>query len=244
MRPGISGLRNVTRFEAARAKGNRLYAQLYADILNGRRRPGESLSETRIAELHGISRTPVREVFQRLAKEGLLRVVPQTGTFVAPINLSSVNASQFIREALECRAVRLAAERVTRPQLAALRRQVAQQAQAIQRDDHLAFFSLDEVMHRTILDVAGQKGVWDLIASVKAQLDRVRYLSLEDHDWLAMIFRQHRDIVARIGKHDPAGAEQAMQEHLRTVFDAIARIAAAHEEFFEQDAPHLKQGIA
>jgi DNA-binding GntR family transcriptional regulator len=237
-------LPRVSRFETARTKGNRLYAQLYADILSGRLRPGVLLSETRIAERHGISRTPVREVFQHLAKEGLLRVVPQIGTFVAPINLSSVNSSQFIREALECRAVRLAAERATRAQLAVLCRQIAQQTKAIRAGDHLAFFSLDETMHRTILDMADHSRVWDLIASVKAQLDRVRYLSLEDHAWLAMIFRQHREVVAYIADHDPAGAEQAMQEHLRTVFGAIARIAAAHAEFFEQEQPELKQDIA
>jgi DNA-binding GntR family transcriptional regulator len=243
MRGSAEG-RPVSRFETARNKGNRLYARLYADILSGRLRPGEALSETRIAEQHGISRTPVREVFQHLAKEGLLRVVPQIGTFVAPISLTSVNGSQFIREALECRAVRLAADRATRPQLAMLRRQIAQQTQAIRAGDHLAFFALDETMHRTILDIAGHARIWDLIASVKAQLDRVRYLSLEDHAWLVMIFRQHRDIVACIGGHDPKGAEQAMQEHLRTVFAAIARIATVHAAFFEDEQLDLKQDIA
>ena len=132
-----SEVQRIDRFETARAKGDRLYARLYGDILTGRLRPGEVLSETRIAEQHGISRTPVREVFQHLAKEGLLRVVPQIGTFVAPINLCAVNASQFIREALECRAVRQAAERVTRPQIAVFRRQVEQQTRAIEAGDHL-----------------------------------------------------------------------------------------------------------
>jgi DNA-binding GntR family transcriptional regulator len=183
-------------------------------------------------------------VFQRLAKEGLLRIVPQIGTFVAPINLASVNSSQFIREALECRAVRLAAEAATRKQLAELHRQITKQTQAIRVADHFAFFSLDEIMHRMILNMAGQPQVWDLIASVKAQLDRVRYLSLEDHAWLAMIFKQHRDIVTCISDRDPSGAEQAMQEHLRTVFAAIARIAKKHSEFFEDESPGLKQDIA
>jgi len=236
-------LQRIDRFETARTKGNRLYARLYGDILTGRLRPGEALSETRIAEQHGISRTPVREVFQHLAKEGLLRVVPQIGTFVAPISLAAVSASQFIREALECRAVRQAAERVTRTQIAELRRQIAQQARAIDAGDHLAFFTLDEAMHRRILAIAGHPKVWDLIASVKAQLDRVRHLSLEDGDWLAMIFRQHREIVRRIAVHDAPGAEQAMQAHLRTVFGAIARIAATHAEFFEQE-PQPEREIA
>ena len=232
------------QFETARTRGNRLHARLYADILTGRLRPGEALSETRIAEQHGISRTPVREVFQTLAKEGLLRIVPQIGTFVAPINLGSVNASQFIREALECRAVRDAADRVSRAEVAVLREQLAAQAKVIRSGDHVAFFALDERMHRLILEVSGHAGVWDLIASVKAQLDRVRYLSLEEQAWLTMIFRQHREIVAAIAAHDPTQAESAMQQHLRTAFAAIARIASAHAEFFEEEALELDEKSA
>ena len=95
-------------FETARERGSRLYERLRNDILCGRLRPGEALSESRLAEQHGISRTPVREVIQRLVKENLLAIVPQVGTFIAPIKLSAVTSSQFIREALECRAVRFA----------------------------------------------------------------------------------------------------------------------------------------
>ncbi len=231
-------------FESARERGGRLYDRLRDDILCGRLRPGEALSETKLAEQHGISRTPVREVIQRLAKENLLAIVPQVGTFVAPIKLSSVTSSQFIREALECRAVRFATERATRPQVEALRQQISRQEQAIEKGDSVAFFQLDEQMHALILDIAGHPHAWNLIASVKAQLDRVRYLSLEDERWLKMIYRQHREIVGAVRDKDPAGAEQAMQDHLRTVFDAVARIAEEHAQFFEQEPAALDRGIA
>jgi GntR family transcriptional regulator, rspAB operon transcriptional repressor len=231
-------------FETARERGSRLYERLHNDILCGRLRPGEALSESRLAEQHGISRTPVREVIQRLVKENLLAIVPQVGTFIAPIKLSAVTSSQFIREAIECRAVRFATERATRPQVEALRRQISRQEQAIAKGDHVAFFLLDEQMHSLILDIAGHAHAWDLIASVKAQLDRVRYLSLEDNRWLKMIYRQHRGIVAAIRNHDSLSAEQAMQEHLRTVFDAIERIAQQHAEFFEREPASVTKDIA
>lgn len=231
-------------FITARERGSRLYERLREDILCGRLRPGEALSETRLAAQHGISRTPVREVIQRLAKENLLAIVPQVGTYVSPIKLSSVTSSQFVREALECRAVRFATERATRPQIEALRQQLSLQAKAIEKGGSVAFFQLDEQMHSLILDIAGHPDAWDLIASVKAQLDRVRHLSLEDESWLKMIYRQHRDIVGAIRTRDPLGAEQAMQDHLRTVFSAIARIAEEHAQFFEQESITLDRGIA
>jgi GntR family transcriptional regulator, rspAB operon transcriptional repressor len=234
----------IPPFESARKRGDRLFDRLRDDILCGRRLPGEALSETRLAEQHGISRTPVREVIQRLAKEDLLAIVPQIGTFVAPIKLSSVTNSQFIREAIECRAVRFATERATRPQVETLRQQVSRQKNAIEKGNPAAFFQLDEQMHSLILDIAGHPHAWDLIASVKAQLDRVRHLSLEDKSWPRMMYRQHVEIVGAIRDKDPLGAEQAMQAHLRTVFDAVKRIAQEHAQFFEQEPPGLSRGIA
>jgi len=228
------------RFEPARAKADRLYARLHEDILTGTIRPGEALSENLLAEQYGISRTPVREVFQRLINDGLLRVVPQIGSFVAPISLAAVSDGQFIREALECEAVRRAAAAVTGLQLRSMRRQIAAQRLRIRADDRHGFFALDEALHSTILEIAGHATVWQVIASVKAQLDRVRHLSLEDSEWLAMIFRQHQDIVDRIAAHDGDGAAASMQHHLRTVFAAVERIAAAHAAFFESSVEPLR----
>ena len=235
MRDGNAAIR-IDTYEPARNVGNRLYARLHEDILTGRLRPGQALSETRLAAQHGISRTPVREVFQRLVKDGLLRVVPQTGSFVAPINLAAVRDSQFIREALECHAVARAAEHATETQVRTLQRQLVQQQRRVAIGDQIGFFTLDETMHRTILAIADHPSVWNLIASVKAQLDRVRHLSLRDSDWLSMIFAQHQDIVAHIATHNDAAAANAMQQHLRTVFAAIDRIAETHAEFFEETA--------
>jgi GntR family transcriptional regulator, rspAB operon transcriptional repressor len=225
----------MDRFETARTRSTRLYASLRADIISGRMRPGAGMSETGLAEQHGISRTPVREVLRRLTEEGLLRVVPQIGTFVAPIKLTAVKDSQFIRETLECRAVRLVVETITRDQVKALRAHLDRQGEMIAGGDTAGFFASDEAMHRDLMRMAEHPSVWDLIASVKAQLDRVRHLSLEDTEWLAMIFGQHREIVRCIDARDAVGAEQAMQTHLRTVFGAIERIAAAQGEFFEQE---------
>jgi DNA-binding GntR family transcriptional regulator len=235
--PSIRG-RTVTPLraepeETVRAAGTRLYEDLHRAILTGRMRPGESLSETKVADQYGISRTPVREIFRRLIEEGFLRVVPQVGTFVAPINLAAVSDSQFIRETLECRAVALATERATAAQLRDLRRELRVQEQAIAAGDRTRFFAADEAMHHQLMTISGHPAVWDLIGSAKAQLDRVRHLSLEEEDWLRMIYRQHQAIIEHASARDIAGAESAMREHLRTVFAAVNRIAARHADFFD-----------
>ena len=77
----------------------------------------------------------------------------------------------------------------------------------------------------------------------RPQLDRVRHLSLADKGWPKMIDRQHVEIVGAIRDKDPIGAEQAMQAHLRTVFDAVKRIAHEHAQFFERSRRRSTGGL-
>lgn len=223
---------------APRATGQQVYEDLHGRIVRNDLRPGDALSESKVAETWGLSRTPVREVFWRLNEDGFLRVVPQVGTFVAPIGVPAVYDSQFVRETLECRAVADAARRATPDAVAALRVLLERQGAAMARHDFAAFFALDEAMHRALMEMAGRPHVWTVIAGAKAQLDRVRFMSLEEGGWPDMIMAQHRAIVDRVAAGDDAGAVVVMTAHLRTAFAAIGRIAAAHPDFFEGGGGH------
>jgi DNA-binding GntR family transcriptional regulator len=221
---------------AARQGTDQIHRALRSDILAATILPGAAMSEARMAVQFGVSRTPVREAFKRLVEEGFLVVVPQVGTFVAPIDLAAVYNSQFVRETLECRMVALAAERSDAAGKARLDTLVAEQREAMRNADRTTFFRLDEAFHAELSALAGYRSVWSLIESVKAQLDRVRCLSLETPSWSDMILSQHEEIAACVGSNDPAGAEAAMRVHLRTVFDAIEKIAQAHVDAFDKSA--------
>ena len=229
------------RHLSPRATGQQVYEDLHGRIVRGELRPGASLTEARIGEAYGLSRTPVREVFWRLNEEGFLRVIPQVGTFVAPISVPAVRDAQFVRETLECRAVADAAGLATPADVLALQRRIQDQRSSIADGDFANFFALDEQMHRHLMLIAGHPFVWQVITSAKAQLDRVRFLSLEQGTWPAMILEQHATIVDCIARHDAAGAVAIMTAHLRTAFAAIERIAAEHPDFFEGSEP---SGIA
>jgi len=216
------------------------------EILSGRLRPGQTLSENELAQRFGVSRTPVREALIRLESESLVLVRPQVGTAVAPIDLDAVADGQFMREAIECRTVALAAQRVSAADARELRAQLREQARAAAGGDHAAFIPLDDRMHQKLVAMAGRPRIWRAVEDVKAQLDRVRFLSLEDPGWLATIHRQHEEIVERVLVGDAAGAAAAMERHLRAVFASIETIARTSPEYFrsapvtpvERAAPH------
>jgi DNA-binding GntR family transcriptional regulator len=210
-----------------------IYSALRHRIMLAELMPGTAISEVQLSEQLGVSRTPVREVFRRLADEGLLRIVPQVGTFVAPIQLRAVYDSQFVRETLECRTIVLATANMNVRAADELQDLLTLQKRAIRDNDLERFFDADDRMHTYLIGLGGYPAIWDLIQGVKAQLDRVRYLSLESGDWLNRIFEQHEVIAARVIEADAAAAEAAMREHLQSVFLTIERLAVNKPELFE-----------
>lgn len=218
--------------DARRGAAGAAYRWLRAAILDGTMPPGSPLSENEIAQRLGVSRTPVREAFIRLEGEGLLNVTPQVGTTVAPIDVDAVADGQFLREAIETRTVAMAAEAATPADGQALKALLREQGQAVARRDQAGFLVLDDRLHRDLVAIAGRPRVWHTIEEVKAQLDRVRVLSLEDARWLAAIHAQHEEIVDAVLAHRPADAAAAMGRHLRAVFASIDTIARERPEYF------------
>lgn len=216
---------------------SQVYDDLSGRILKGELRPGEALSEIRMAAHYGLSRTPIRQAFHRLSVEGLLSIVPQVGSFVAPIQLSAVRDAQFVRQTVECRSVRSAALATGDEKERVLKGLLKEQAAIIARRDHYGFFSSDEALHGALMRIAGHPHVWDFIISMKTQLDRLRYLSLESQEWLEMIFHQHEQLVARVLARDAEGAAVLMEAHLQSASLALDKIAVDHAEFFEDSPP-------
>lgn len=208
------------------------YDWLRRSILAGALPPGTPLSENEIAMRLGVSRTPVREAIIRLEGEGFLVVRPQVGTAVAPIDLGAVADGQFLREAVECRAVALAAGRVTPADARDLKAQLRAQARAVARNDQAGFIALDDRMHQRLVAMGGRPNVWHAVEDVKAQLDRVRFLSLEDPRWLASVHAQHEAIVHHVIGGDADAAVSAMSRHLRAVFASVDAIARERPQYF------------
>ena len=211
------------------------YAQLRAWIISGELRPGQVISEPKMALTFGVSRTPIREVFKRLQDEKLLDIFPQQGTVVSPIDIALVRSNHFIRETLELRTSALAATLADAQDIAGLRTQMEAQNQLVREGNHRRFFAADDHFHETLIGIAGQPAVWKTIEDAKAQIDRVRHLSLEDPNWLRRIYVEHLAITDSIARRDPDGAVVAMQAHLHTVFAAIDMIAQAHPHFLKKD---------
>ncbi|MDF2619803.1 MAG: GntR family transcriptional regulator [Xanthobacteraceae bacterium] len=192
--------------------------------------PSEALSEKELSLQLGVSRTPVREALIRLADEGLVDILPQRGSFVAPIRLRDVEEAQFIRESLEVAVARRLAGHCSPRFLSELKLNLARQESAVAEQDRDFFLELDEAFHRGLCEEAGLSKSWRVIQSVKLQMDRVRYLSLPEPGHLDVLLAQHRQITEAIerGQADEAGLH--MSAHLKEVLGSanLLRQKLAH----------------
>ncbi|MFD9897767.1 GntR family transcriptional regulator [Mesorhizobium sp. NPDC059025] len=213
--------------------GPQVYRLLRRRIIQAELLPGERLSESEVAKSLSVSRQPVREAFIKLSEEGLVQVLPQRGTFVTRISVAAVMDARFVREAIEADVVRMVAESRAAGAIDELRRQVAQQ-KGVPHSDRAAFLRLDELFHRTLAASAGKSYAWNVIEGVKAQMDRVRFLSVDDMH-VTRLIDQHERIVEAIASGDQNGAEQAMRLHLREILNSLPAIASGRAELFDRD---------
>ncbi|MCK0166768.1 GntR family transcriptional regulator [Jannaschia sp. S6380] len=191
----------------------------------------QKISESEIAEQYGVSRQPVREAFIRLVDEGLVTVLPQRGTRIRRIGLAAVHDARFIREAVEADIVTLLAERPGLVPVADLRAILADQRR-IAGADPRDFIASDEAFHRTLAEAAGKAGIWQRVQGLKAQMDRVRFLSLERFH-VRKLIDQHEAIVDGIAAGHVAAAQRALRLHLREVLKDLPFIAKENPDVFD-----------
>src|SRR4051812_35600570 len=199
---------------------------LRLQIVSGRLPPGARIVEADLAAELGISRTPVREAMARLADERLVEVMPQFGSFVAPISFEAVSEAQFIREHLECALIRETAEKIDEAGLSGLRDLLERQRRAAARNNAAEFYELDEAMHARFAELAGRPGVGRLIQQKKVHLDRDRHVSYRRPDHLLELVDQHERVVDALEARDPDRAEEALRSHLRVVCATIDQLFA------------------
>ena len=208
--------------------------RLRADILDGRLSLGAPLRHELLAARFGVSRTPIREALGRLRDDRLVQVVPQLGTYVARISIQAISDAQFIREALECAAIRPAAEQAGEEDIAALEENLRSQERVRDSGDLDAWYLLDDAYHRYLCDLSGHGAVWPVSERAKSHLNRLRRLSLSLPDYMPEMVVEHREIATAVGARDPDGAERALRHHLRMVLREIPRIREEHPDYFEE----------
>lgn len=215
--------------------GEQVYALLHKAIVGLEMLPGQRISENALAAQMAVSRTPIREALQRLERQGLIFVLPQRGTFVAPLNQQAIRSAYFTRLALEkvvaTEACRLRSDR----DVARLKGAIIEQEAVLASSEREDFFDLNVVFHRQLVEISDLTGMEQVLESARNHLNRVRlaHLDYAGPYPLAPIIEEHTAIVAAIEAQDVAAAEREMHRHIEKVLPRYDLLMSKRPEFFD-----------
>lgn len=216
-------------------KADQVYESLRRSIILLEIEPGAAIIEKDICAEMNISRTPMREAVQRLAEEGLVRVIPHSGTYVSHISYRVAEEGFVIRRALEIESVRRAAQNYTEADGAELQRILDRMRILIETGQLDRYLDEDDILHAEIARLSGMQRIWKFITMAKVHLDRMRQLSAPVPGHLAMVTEQHAAIVAAIRANKPDQAELAMRIHLESSFEVMAKLYQERASMFSPE---------
>ena len=209
-----------------------VYEELKKGIMTLKLEPGCEISTQEIAKKLNVSRTPVREAFIRLQREGLVESIPQRGTVVSRIDLKRVEQESFIRECLELAVVKPFLEKCTPEHFAMLHQFLEEQRQFCREKNFAEFVHSDNHMHKLFFTVAGQELAWDTISNVTGHYYRIRILTVQNEKTIQGTLRQHEEIVRLMEEGRSKDAREEMSVHVKKLNYEKMELVQQNADYF------------
>ena len=211
---------------------SRIYAQLRDQIMYMQLVPGTSMSEQEMAQLFGVSRTPVREAFIRLSREKMVVVSPQRRTVIPKINIDRANQERFLRESLEYAVLEQLIPIQTPEIIRQLRHQIHIQEQSIKNGDYAAFLQHDDEYHDIYYTATNNFLCSQVLRRNVFDYQRLRYLSLNSEENIsAANMEEHKKMVDLIVSRDLKAVQSLLRKHLRRIFDEIQTLKKIYPDY-------------
>jgi DNA-binding GntR family transcriptional regulator len=201
-----------------------VYQELRHRIITKQLKPGQRLPEVNIAVQMGVSRTPVREALRRLASEGLVLVIPNSGARLASPSRREIEDAYVVREQLESLAIRLAVGRLSDRHLRRLEETVIAEERAFEEKNLELYLEVNESFHRIIAEASGNRVLADYVENILARTNVYivfydPFYDIETNPSIA----EHRAIVNALRLRDEEKAVALMREHLALSMQDLRR---------------------
>ena len=191
-----------------------VYERLRNWIIYTELKPGTLLNERELASKFGISRTPLREILQRLSYQHLVIIKPRSGIFVAPIDYFNLKSTFDVRAPVEAKAASLAARRASEGDIESLQNIINLSYKAQETGNFKRLIQLDQIFHETLGDISKNPVLRKILEDLHNVCLRFWYLSIDliPHDYQ---FAEDLDrIVAAIRKGDHELAAELNGKHV------------------------------
>jgi len=224
---------NNLKIEGYELLSQKVYRALKTEIIKGSLKPGTKLSEGKIAEQMGVSRTPVREALKELAAEGFVKMNPNQAVAVSNASVEDVQEVLQIRGVLEGLAARLTTKTINEEEIKELEKYQKRMEQYTNKDDVLAFSEMDAEFHELILNICGNNRLIQIRKNLSDQAHRYRIRSLSVPGRLKYSLKEHQEIVEALKRKDAEQADRLSQKHIENVLANILAHKDKEEEKYK-----------
>ncbi len=191
-----------------------LLAKLQKDILTGRFRPGEKLTEQALCKEYGVSRTPIREALRQLEENGLVENRLNRGAFVIGLTEQDYEDMFELRKAYEVQAVKWAIQRITDEEMEKLEETFEFMEFYTMRNDIDKMLVINAGFHQVIYEASHNRMLRKLLSSYQSFLKYKDAGSIYESNYLTTVLEEHRAIFKAFTDKDVQAGAEAMEIHI------------------------------
>jgi DNA-binding GntR family transcriptional regulator len=203
--------------------GQHVFDNLKQAIIRGNIAPGEWLVESHIAEMLGISRTPVREAIHKLERERLIERQPRGGFTVLGLNRDDIEETFGIRSVLEGYAARLATLKHQPKELIALEKKIEEYTQCLDKKQMDALPGINTEFHELLYDISKSPRLIYMINGLRDQIYRFRQIILKNRKLAHISNEDHIQMLKYMHQRDAERVESLVREHILRGRDIVLK---------------------
>lgn len=193
---------------------DQVFARLENDIIQGIYPKGTVLTELKLVEQLGVSRTPIREALRHLEQERLIEDTGK-GSVILGISVEDVEDIMTIRERVEGIAAYHAAQHITDSGREELGHMMELQEFYFQKGDAERLRQIDDQFHDAICYMSKRAVIMDTLIPLNRKTRRYRRLAMDDWYRVPMTKQEHVEVYKAIAAGEPEEAKRLTEEHIR-----------------------------
>ena len=198
-----------------KTKKDLAYEEIKRLILDGKLSGDMPISENVLANMLGISRTPVRDALRRLEMDGFVRVIPNQGVVIREVSISEVKEIYDMRIALEEFVVRELADGLSDEDFRNLEAILKKQEEVCEKRDAVAFHEEDRRFHDYLMRAYGNAMITNFIAKLRDRIEGINVNMLKTPGNMQLFYGEHKRIFEALRKRSGEEAAKEMDEHLK-----------------------------
>lgn len=189
-------------------------------IVSLRLRPGERIQELEVAQLLGVSRTPVREAIKVLTAEGLVELLPLRGAIVKAFSAKDARDMLEVIALLETHAGERACQ-ADPARIDAILQMHQEMKVLFEARERLAYFALNQRIHEALIALADNDTLSMTHAMLSKRMRSLRYSgNSTPENWTAAM-AEHEQMMVALAARDGQALSRIMGEHIRNTWPRI-----------------------